>query len=82
MNFNWTDLDNTLDVVEQLRNTGSTKEKGNILKANVNDETLQKVLTYTLIVLANTVSQRKYIMIFLFALMQRFIKHHMKCLMN
>ena len=47
MNFNWTDLDNTLDVVEQLRNTGSTKEKGNILKANVNDETLQKVLTYT-----------------------------------
>ena len=47
MNFNWTDLDNTLDVVEQLRNTGSTKEKGNILKANVNDEALQKVLTYT-----------------------------------
>lgn len=47
MNFNWTDLDNTLDVIEQLRNTGSTKEKGNILKANVNDEALQKVLTYT-----------------------------------
>lgn len=47
MKFDWTDLDNTLDVVEQLRNTGSTKEKGNILKANVNDEALQKVLTYT-----------------------------------
>ena len=47
MKFDWTDLDNTLEVVEQLRNTGSTKEKGNILKANVNDETLQKVLTYT-----------------------------------
>ena len=47
MKYDWTDLDNTLEVVEQLRNTGSTKEKGNILKANVNDETLQKVLTYT-----------------------------------
>ena len=47
MNFNWTSLDNTLDVVEQLRNTGSTKEKGNVLKSNVNDEALQKVLTYT-----------------------------------
>ena len=47
MKFDWTDLDNTLEVVEQLRNTGSTKEKGNILKANVNDEALQKVLTYT-----------------------------------
>lgn len=47
MTFNWTDLDNTLEVVEQLRNTGSTKEKGNILKANVKDETLQKVLNLT-----------------------------------
>ena len=47
MTFNWTDLDNTLKVVEQLRNTGSTKEKGNILKANVNDEALQKVLNLT-----------------------------------
>lgn len=47
MTFNWTDLDNTLEVVEQLRNTGSTKEKGNILKANVKDEALQKVLTHT-----------------------------------
>lgn len=47
MKFNWTDLDNTLEVVEQLRNTGSTKEKGNILKTNINDEMLQTVLTYT-----------------------------------
>ena len=31
MKFNWTSLDNTLEVVEQLRNTGSTKEKGGVL---------------------------------------------------
>ena len=47
MNFNWNELDNTLNVVEQLQATNSNKDKIAILEANKDDEMLQRVLNYT-----------------------------------
>lgn len=47
MQFDWTELDNTVKVVEKLQKTSSTKEKTVILKANKDNELLKKVLYYT-----------------------------------
>ena len=47
MQFDWTELDNTVKVVEKLQKTSSTREKTAILKANEDDIYLQDVLEST-----------------------------------
>lgn len=43
----WHEMDNTLKVIEELRNTSSNKEKIAILSKNKDDVILQKTLNYT-----------------------------------
>ena len=47
MQFDWTELDNTVKAVEKLQKTSSTREKTAILKANEDDIYLQDVLEST-----------------------------------